>query len=248
MGLSYSQYVTQIALLAVVDEADANFQTLLPSMIDYAELRIYRDLDLLSTSVAVHDPSILLTAGDRRIDFPIQLPDGSGSFVVSDQINLIAPAGVQDPNDPAASRIALTPTTKEFLDAIFGSNATVNRGRPKYYAPLNETTFLVGPVPDQTYYVEVVGTFRPNTLSPSNTSTFISLYLPDLFIMASMVYLSGYQRNFGRQSDDPAMAQSYEGQYKTLLQSALVEEVRKKYEGPGWTAQSPTPLAAMPRG
>lgn len=248
MGLTYPQYVNQIALLAVVNPNDSNFQALLPSMIDYAELRIYRDLDLLSTSVAVTDPSIFLSQGDRRIDFPIQLPDGSGYFVVSDQINLILPAGTQNPNDGAAERVALTPTTKEFLDAIFGSNATANRGSPKYYAPLNETTFLVGPVPDQTYFVEVVGTFRPNSISSGNPATFISLYLPDLFVMASMIYLSGYQRNFGRQSDDPAMAVSYEGQYKTLLQSAMVEEARKKYEGPGWSAQGPTPLAAIPRG
>ena len=69
-----------------------------------------------------------------------------------------------------------------------------------------------------------------------------------MLIMASMIYISAYQRNFGRQSDDPQMAQSYEAQYKALLQSAMVEETRKKYEGPGWSSQSPSPIASPTRG
>jgi hypothetical protein len=66
-------------------------------------------------------------------------------------------------------------------------------------------------------------------------------------IMASMVYVSAYQRNFGRQSDDPAMAVSYEAQYQTLLRGAAVEEARKKFEGSGWTSQSPSPTATPTR-
>jgi len=103
-------------------------------------------------------------------------------------------------------------------------------------------------VPDASYRVEVVATYRPNSLSASNTTTFISQYFPDLLIMASMIYISAYQRNFGRQSDDPQMAQSYESQYQALLKSATVEEARKKFEGPGWTSRSPTPIASPTRG
>jgi hypothetical protein len=104
---------------------------------------------------------------------------------------------------------------------------------------------LLGPYPDAAYQVEIVGTIRPDSLSATNTTTFISLYLPDLFIMASMIYVSAYQRNFGRQNDDPQMAQSYETQYKTLLQSALMEENRKKFEAAAWSSQSPS-VAATP--
>lgn len=78
--------------------------------------------------------------------------------------------------------------------------------------------------------------------------TFISEYLPDLLIMASMVYISAYQRNFGRQSDDPQMAQSYENQYQLLLRSAGVEEARKKFEAGGWSSQSPSSVATPTRG
>lgn len=247
-GLTYTTYLNQIAQMAVVAVDDVNFLEIAPSMIEYAELRIYRDLDLMFTSTSIHGPTIGLTAGNRNLSFPMLLPDNSGTIVVTEQLNLILPVGVNNPDDPTASRVQLLPVTKEFLDAVYGSNATANRGQPKYFAPFNENLFLVGPVPDDAYSVEVVATYRPNSLSASNSPTFISQYLPDLFIMASMIYISAYQRNFGRQSDDPQMAQSYEGQYKALLQGAMVEEARKKFEGPGWTSQSPTPVASPTRG
>lgn len=247
-GLTYNTYVAQIAEMAVVAPDDTNFLAILPAMIDYAELRIYRDLDLMNTSTAFHGPSIKLTPGNRNLQFSMTLPDNSGTIVVTEQLNLILPVGQTDPDSGTAERVTLLPVTKEFLDTVYGSSMVPYRGQPRFFAPFNENLFFVGPVPDQTYYVEVVGTFRPNAMSASNPSTFISTYLPDLLIMASMIYISAYQRNFGRQSDDPQMAQSYESQYQALLKGAMVEEVRKKFEGPGWTSQSPSALASPSRG
>jgi hypothetical protein len=247
-GLTYSSYVTQIAEMAVVAANDTNFVAILPAMIDYAELRIYRDLDLINTSTRITSEDVKLTAGNRNLSFPMTLPDNSGTIVVTEQLNLITPAGQTNPDGATVSRVSLLPTTKEFLDAVYGSNAVANRGQPKYFAPFNENLFFVGPVPDQTYYVEVVATYRPNAMSSANPVTFISQYLPDLLIMASMVYISAYQRNFGRQSDDPQMAQSYESQYQGLLKGASIEEMRKKFESSGWSSQSPAPLATPTRG
>lgn len=245
VGLTYATYKTQIAQMAVVEEDDVNFLAILPSMIDYATLRINRDLDLLITSASLSGAEYKLTAGNRNLSFSQNLPDGS-YFVVSEQINLITPAGQTDPN--AGTRTPLLPATKEFLDAVFGSSIVDNRAQPKYFAPFNDTLFLVGPVPDEEYYVEVVGTVRPAPLSADVPVTFISQYLPELLIMASMIYISAYQRNFGRQSDDPQMAQSYESQYGMLLKSAMVEEARKKYEGAAWSSQAPAPVASPTRG
>jgi hypothetical protein len=327
-GLTYSQYVTQIATLAVVSETDSAYVTILPQMITYAENRMYRDIDFMFTSTSLHGTTFVLTAGNRNLSFNIDLSANSdaatGTFVVSEQINLltgpsilnvtaasgngttatltysstyafsagqtiivsgVVPAGyngtytvtsssagsvsyastttgsmtvsgtidgssnASTTNNPdLCARVPLLPATKEFLDAVYGSSFTANRAAPKYFVPFNETLFFVGPVPDQAYPVEVVGTYRPNSLSATNTSTFISLYLPDIFIMASMIYISAYQRNFGRQSDDPAMAQSYESQYKALLQSAIVEEARKKFDAAGWSSQSPATIATPTRG
>jgi len=235
-GLTYSQYVTQIATMAVVAENDPAFVEILPQMITYAENRMCRDLDFLFTSTAL--TGYACTTGTRSITIP------EGTIVVSEQINIITPAGTADPD--AGTRVPCLPTTKEFLDAVYGASSYT--GVPQYFVPFNDNLFLVGPYPDQNYYVEIVGTFRPASLSVSTPTTFISLYLPDVMIMASMVYVSAYQRNFGRMSDDPAMAQSYEGQYQALLKGAGVEEARKKFEASGWSSQSPSPVATPSRG
>jgi hypothetical protein len=236
-----TSYITQMATMAVVAETDPAFLTILPQMIVYAELRMYRDLDFLFTSGSTTAYS--LTSGSRILNvaadtFPY------GTLVVPEQINVLS-----DSDDPdTATRVPLLPTTKEFLDAVYGSGAVANRGLPQYWVPFDDYTFLVGPYPDQGYTVEIVGTYRPASLSADNPTTFISLNLPDIMIMASMVYISAYQRNFGRMNDDPQMAISYESQYQTLLKGAAVEEARKKGEAAGWSSQSPSPIATPTRG
>lgn len=235
-GLTYSQYVQQIATLAVVDPADPAFQAILPQCITYSENRMYRDLDFLFTSIATTNYG--LTVGSRVIAVP------SGTFVVPEQINVITPYGTSGPD--TGVRNPLLPCTKEFLDQVYNNSQAT--GLPQYFCPFDDYTFLVGPYPDQDYMCEIIGTYRPDSLSALNTTTFISLYLPDLMIMASMIYISGYQRNFGRANDDPQMAITYESQYQALLKSALTEENRKKFEAAAWSSQSMSPVSTPTRG
>ena len=51
MSLTYTTYVAQIANIMTVTPETYQFQTMLPGCIDYAEQRIYRELDLLQTVV-----------------------------------------------------------------------------------------------------------------------------------------------------------------------------------------------------
>lgn len=243
-GLSYdgsvtgtTSYVTQIATMAVVEPTNSAFVVILPQMITYAENRIYRELDFLFTSIA--STAYGLTAGNRTIAVP------AGTFVVPEQINLITPAGTTNPDN--GTRVPLLPTTKEFLDQVYGSGLPANRGQPKYFVPFDDYTFLVGPYPDSSYTCEIIGTYRPDSLSATNLTTFISLYLPDLFIMASMIYISAYQRNFGRANDDPQMAVTYESQYQALKASAMSEENRKKFEAAAWSSQGASSTATPTR-
>ena len=235
-GLTYSTYKTQIATLAVVSETDPNFLTILPQTITYAENRIYRDLDLLST--VTPNTSYSLATGNRNLTVP------ASTFVTIQEVNVILPAGTSNPE--LGTRVPLLPVTKEYLNTIYTSLSGAST--PQYFAMIDQSNMIVGPWPDNNYTVEIVGTIRPASLSAANTETFISLYLPDLFIMASMIYVSGYQRNFGRQSDDPAMAQSYESQYQALLKGATVEEYRKKFQSSGWSSMSPAVAATPSRG
>ena len=231
-------YQTQIAEMAVVSTTDTNFTTILPMMITYAENRIYRDLDLLQTFTA--NTTFSTTVNNRNVILP------AGTFVTYQEVNVITPAGQSNPDATTATRIALIPTTKEFLNQVYNSDASATV--PIYFAPLSQNQLILGPWPDANYTLEIVGTVRPPSLSSTNTSTYISLYLPDVFVMASMVYISAYQRTFGRMSDDPDMAQSYEGQYQALLKSAGVEEFRKKFEAGAWSSMTPAVVASPTRG
>ena len=235
-GLTYATYKTALATLSVVPETDPNWLAILPDTIDYAELRIYRDLDLLSTVQTVTSYTTAVNTSQVQL--------ASGEFVTLQNINVITPAGTTTPDN--GTRVPLLPVTKEYIQYAWPSNT--NAGVPSYFAMIDERTFSLGPWPDNNYTLEIIGTYRPPTLSSVNTTTFISQYLPDLFLMASMIFISGYQRNFGRQSDDPQMAQSYEAQYQSLLKGATVEEYRKKFQSTAWTSMSPSPIASPARG
>ena len=237
MSLTYSTYVQQIATMAVVSTTDPNFTIIIPSMIDYAELRMQRDLDFLSTQTS--NTAYSFTSGNNTLTIP------TSAYVTLQTIEVILGSGVST---------ALLPVTKEYIQNVWGGGST--QGVPTIFAVyggdsattgLTSQNIIVGPTPDSGYQVRLTGTMRSQPLSATNTTTFISTYLPDMFIMASMIYISAYQRNFGRMNDDPQMAQSYEGQYQALKASALVEENRKKYQAAAWTSYTPSPVATPTR-
>ena len=233
MSYNYASYVTSLANLLVVPPADPNYQIVLPNIIDDAEQRVYRDLDLLST--IVRDSTGALTANSRNFTFPQH-------FVVSESINVYTPVST------TTSRNQLVPVTREFLDAMWPNEAAATvPSVPQYYAMITDQTIIVGPSPDAAYTMEVVGTVRPTPLSATNTTTYLTLYLPDLFMAASLVFAAGYLQNYGAMVDNPQQAMSWETHYKALFESANVEENRKKYASAAWTPKSPAPLATPPR-
>lgn len=243
-GLSYdgsvsgtNNYVTQIATLAVVDPTDSAYQIILPQMITYAENRIYRDLDLLSTQFP---RTYTLSVGNNLLSIP------ASDFITVQTVSV---------NTSGSSYSPLTPVTKEYIRNVYGDPSIT--ATPKVFAmyggdlaTYGETSNVIeiGPAPNSAYTIRVTGTSRPPSMSNTNPTTWVSLYLPDLFIMASMIYVSAYQRNFGRQNDDPQMAVSYESQYQALLKGSMLENARAKFQAAGWTAYSPAVAASPTRG
>lgn len=236
MALDYDTYVAQISNLLVIGSTDANFQTMLPGMIDYAEQRIYRELDLLATQIT---DAGTVTASDRNFT----LPTNTGTYLVIDQINIMSSAGTGSSN---GTRNPVSFATRDFIDAVYPSGQTAT-GVPEFFSMASNTEVIFGPAPDAAYTAEVVGTQRPTPLSSGNSSTILTQMLPDLFIAASMVFGSGYQRDFSAQGDNPQMGQSWEQQYQLLKASADVEELRKSYESNAWTSKQPSPVATPQR-
>lgn len=232
MSLTYTSLTSSLANLMAISASDANFLGILPEIIDYAELRIQRDLDFLNSVTT--DSSQQLTVGSRSITAP-------SNFVTIQQLNVITPSSVTVPNN--GTRVSLLPVTKEYLDSVW--NSSITTGVPVLFAMLTNWQMIVGPFPDAAYTVEIVGTQRETPLSANNPSNYMSTYLPDLYLAAAMIFASGWMRNFGSQADNPQMAQSWEGQYTNLLKSAMVEEFRKKFQASAWSSMSP-PVVATP--
>ncbi len=237
MSLTYTQYVNSLANLLVVAAADAGFQSVLPNIIDDAEQRIYRELDLLNTSVS---GTSTLTAGSRNLTVPTF---ALGAFEVAEEANVITPAGTTNPE--LGTRNPMVPVSQEYLNYLWPSvtGSTV----PQNFALTSSSTIIVGPWPAAAYTVEVVGTIRPDALSTSNVTTLLSVYFPDLLVAASMVFAAGYQKNFGAGVDDPKAAVTWESHFQALLPSAKTEEARKKFTGPAWSPKDPAPLVTPPR-
>ena len=241
-GYSYSEWISAVGALievpivnsaSAVPSSDPNFNIYVPRAIDYAEQRIYRELDLLNTRVT--DNSASLTPNYRRFSLPVS----QGTIVVLEELNVFYPPG---------NRVQLTPVAREFLDISWPSDTPPSTPSvPAYFCMVDQGTVLVGPPPSSNFQMETVGTVRPLPLSATNTTTLLTQYLPDVFLAASMIAWTGYQRDYGAQSDDPQQAQSWENQYEMLIKSAGVEELRKKWQGPGWSSRLPTPLATPPQ-
>lgn len=233
MSFNYSQYVTSLANTLVVPSTDSNFVIELPNIIDDAEQRIYRELDLLAT--IIQDNSGTLTANSRKFTFPQH-------FVVSESLNVYTPVNT------TTSKFQLIPVTREWMDAVYPNEASASTPSvPNYYAMITDQIIIVGPPPDANYTLEVVGTIRPAPLSATNPTTYLTQYLPDLFFAASMVFGAGYLNNFGAMTDNPQMSVSWEAHYQALKGSADIEEARKKYASSAWSPKQPIPISTPPR-
>mgnify|MGYP001581067335 CR=1 FL=1 len=237
--LTYATFTTSLANFLVIPFTDPNYISALPNIIDDAEQLSYRDLDLINT--IYRDSSVALVAGNRN--YTEAVSGTNGPFVVTQQLNVITPAGTTNPE--LGTRNPLLPASKEMLDMLFPSSA--GSGIPQYFAPITQNTFIVGPWPDQNYTVEAVGTQRPAPLSVSNTTTLLSVYLPDVFLNAALVCGYGYLKDYGAAADDPQSGVSWATKYKNSLASAKAEEARKKFQAQGWGALSTGAEATPPR-
>ncbi len=236
MSYTYSSWVTALANQIVAGPLDPNYTAALPSCIDYAEQRIYSELDLLSTVTRDWGQTVL---GNRNFT----LPQNNGRFVVTNGVNLITPSSITVPE--FGTRNQLTPTTRDYLDSVGGVPML---GMPTNYAMITDQTIIIGPLwPSAGFTLEIIGTVRPVPLSVSNTTTYLTLYLPQLWFAATMVFMTGFQQNWGAQADNPQMAVSWEGQYQSLFKAINIEEQRKRYSSGAWGSLSPTPIATPSR-
>src|ERR1700690_2882510 len=238
--MQYSDWITYVCTLLeyqVLNPASATptgtvFDGVIPAAIDYTENRLQRDLDFLATMAT--DDTGVMTPNFRLLTLPTDI----GEFIVVQQITPIIgglPNGIrQQP---------LEPVTRAFMDYAWPSKISPGANiLPVQWSPYDQAHVLVGPAPDQAYSFEVVGTVRFPQLSAANTSNFLTLQLPDLYVAASMIFFSLYQRDFVGIAGQQGSAPSWEAQYGELLKSAQVEEARKRFMNLSPSPTKPTQL------
>jgi hypothetical protein len=214
MSYTYSTFVTALATELAVSPTDVDFVAMLPTFINASENRCYRELDLLAATVTVTGT---VSANSRTFT----LPNTSGHILGVDYINII---------DSLGNRRIVLPCSRDLIDWLWPANSAPSSSSiPVYFSRIDDTAVLFGPPPGSFYSAEIIGNIRPTPLSSSNTTTYLSQYLPDLFFNGAMVGATAFMRNFGAQADDPKMAVSWEGQFQTALASAKTEEMKKKY-------------------
>jgi hypothetical protein len=225
-GFTYATYEAAVVTQIPTIVTDPNFVTMLPNAIDYAELSIMRDLDFLAMKGAVALGN--LTVGNNTLPL-------ATTIVVAETVYY--------------SGGVVTPASQDYILTVYAGAAN---GPPLYWAPIGNAAgspwtpaleVLFGPAADITYAMTAYCSQRAAPLSSTNTTTFISLNLPDLFWAAGMIFWAGYLKSFGSQSDDPRMAVSWTAEYQRLLKGAQVEQARLKFMSQGWQAMPPTQIA-----
>lgn len=256
--LSYNAWVITIGAMAVEvvtvpSSPGVNsfvtppLQALVPQILAYAESRIARDLDLLSNQTSNTYP---LTQGQAVFPLPV------GDFQTVQTLEILQTSG-----STVVNSTPLTPVSKEFIQNCYAGLS--QSSRPRFYAMYGDnfgdeqdsvTNILLGPPPNFAYSLRVTGTAcQPSLYTNASDGdadteyTYISQWYPDLLTVASMIFISGYQRNWSAQADDPKMAQSYENQYQLLKAGAIPLENRRKQQGSSWTSYSTPPTATPTR-
>lgn len=253
--LSYNQWVQQVASMAVVQASetagvwsfvDAPLQTIVPAILNYAELRIQRDIYFLPSQTAN-----IYTLTAMSPVFQIEIDD----FFTITALEILQMNGSQ-----VVNATPLLPVSKEFIQNCYSGLASA--GTPQYFAMIGSTfgddlsdqvnNILLGPPPNFAYPIRVTGAIKMPSLlqfataGAADTSfTYISTYYQDMLIMASMIYISAFQRNFSATSDSADMGLTYEKQYQALRLVAIPDEAAKNQQASAWSAY-PTPTAATP--
>ena len=205
--MTYAELVTKIRDYCEVD-SNVFTSTIVDGFISDAEFRILRDVDSDNNrSYAQAD----IVSGQRYVNTPL----------INDETLIIRSAQITNSTGGAdnSSRSFL-----EYRDTNFISeyNPTGVQGLPKYYSYWDENTIILAPTPDQNYNMQINYILKPEGLSGSNTTTYLSTEFPNGLLYACLVEAYGFLKG-------PAdMIQYYEGKYKQALEGFTVEQMGRR--------------------
>ena len=198
-GLTYAQMVTKIRDYAEVDSTVFT-STIVDGFILDAEERILRDVN--TDSDRKYATSTMVTS-QKYLNFPtgaliiraIQITNGDGDLVF------------------------LQKRDTTFMDEYNPAGST---GTPKYYANYDDSTLMFAPVPSTTFAILASYVAKPDGLSSSNTTTYLSQRFPNGLLYACLVEAFGYLKG------PVDMLQYYDQRYKTAVAKYAIEQIGRR--------------------
>ena len=202
--MTYDELKTKIRNYTEVS-SNVLTDTIINDFIRDAELRIMRDVDVDSNKRYV---TAQVISGTRFIDTP------------QDTL-IIRSAQIVDSDGVAAA------DNREFLqwrDSSFMSefNPTNAQGVPKYYSWWDDDTIVLAPTPNATYTIQLNYILKPETLSSTNTQTYVSQQFPNGLLYACLVEAFSFLKG----PND--LLQLYEGKYKQVLEGFSIEQMGRR--------------------
>ena len=179
--------------------------TIVNGFIENAEFRILRDVD--SDNNRRYVTANLITS-TRFIDTPSNL-------LVIRSAQIVDADGTTNPDN----RDFLQYRDTSFMSEFNPTNAT---GVPKYYSNWDENTIVVAPTPDQTYTIQLNYILKPDGLSSTNTTTYLSLQFPNGLLYACLVEAYSFLK--GPQD----LLQLYEQKYKQSVEGFSIEQMGRR--------------------
>jgi hypothetical protein len=199
MAFTYSTLKTEIQDWAENDSTE--FVAKLDTIIDLAELKVVRETDLDTFRKYA---TASLTASDKYLIKPTDM-------VIDRYLKVVNAAGLY--NDVRWKDVS-------FIQEYW-PDATVE-GLPKYYSDWDALQFVLAPVPDTTYTVELAYTYRPTGLSDSNTTTWLSTYASDVLLWACLIEAASFMKEM------PADANEWKTKYIEARDSLMLEELKRQ--------------------
>jgi len=187
MSFTYAELKTAIQQYA--DNTETSFVANLPTFIKTVEERLLKSVDLETfrknvTGTLQANSQFLAVPSDYLASFSLSTQfDGtisgvsitSESFLLQKDVNFIqtyTPA----PQDTTASLLQV--------------------GRPLYYAYFDQDNFIIAPVPDDKYKMELHYFYRPQSLTAvgDNNTTWLSENAPNAMLFGSLVEATVYMK------------------------------------------------------
>jgi len=194
--MNYSELVTNIRGYTEVD-SNVFSDSVINTFITMAENRILRDIDL---DVFKKESTTNLVANSRFLPAP--------SDILTHRYMMIT--------DGNGDQVFLDFRDNSFMKEYWPDYTET--GTPKYYAVWDEDTFYVAPTPASALVVQLGYIYRPQQLSSSNTTTWVSNNAPEALLYACLIQAYSYTKG------PLEMVQYFENSYKQAIQGLGIEQ------------------------